>query len=80
MLNLLMFRRIFVFFVNKITSIFLMLKVTLLIRSHLIARSSTSVKAYLIFSIVFSDVRKSISSTNDNVVISGFSCSIFLNI
>ena len=80
MLNLLMFRRIFVFFINKTTSIFLILKVILLIRSYLIARSLTSVTTFWIFSIVFSDVRKSISSVKDNVVIFKYSCSIFLKI
>ena len=57
-----------------------MSKVTLLIRFHLIARSSTLVKAFWIFSTVFSSTRKSISSTKDNVVIFEFSYSIFLKI
>ena len=57
-----------------------MSKVTLLIRSHLIARSPVLIKAFWIFSTVFSSVRKSISSVKDSIVISGFSYSIFLNI
>jgi hypothetical protein len=54
--------------------------VTLLIRPHLTANSPALVRAFSISLTVFPRARKAILSANDKVVISGFTCSILLNI
>jgi hypothetical protein len=65
---------------NRIASVLLILKVTLLIKPYLTANSPAFVKASWMSLTVFPEARKAISSAKDKVVISGFSYCILLNI